>query len=64
VDVFDRIMADKISGGLRNALLDFLNKIKLLVEVNDYRTEERGLDLGCVQGSTLGPRLLHCTRVK
>jgi hypothetical protein len=57
MDVFDRVMSDRLSPGLRHCILQFLDKRKIQVEVSGTRSQEACLELGCVQGSSLGPRL-------
>jgi len=51
-----------ISEGLSFLILDFLWKRKFLVDIDGDCTGPVDLDIGCVQGSTLGPRLftLYC----
>jgi hypothetical protein len=57
VDTFDKVMSGKLSNGLRKAIIDFLTDRKITVEVDGEKSAEMPLEIGCVQGSTLGPRL-------
>ena len=65
-DVFFENIAQKLSEGLRFSIMDFLTNRKMAVEVDGHITVPKDLKLGCVQGSTLGPRLftLYCSRLK
>ncbi len=51
-----------ISDGLVFTIVDFLQNRSFLVEVEGKRSEPVDLNIGCVQGSTLGPRLfsIYC----
>jgi len=55
-----------ISSGLKHILIDFLTERKMLVEVENIRTDAIDLPIGCVQGSILGPRLftIYCGGLK
>jgi len=55
-----------ISGGLKHILIDFLTERKMMVEVDNIRTDAIDLPIGCVQGSILGPRLftIYCGGLK
>jgi hypothetical protein len=64
-DVFVKLVTE-MTDGLRHAISDFLSKRKFIVEVNGVKSSEVDLRLGCVQGSTLGPRLftLYTSKIK
>jgi len=62
---FDLLRPDMLYDGLRDVvpknlleiILNFLSSRKFKVELNNVRSTERCLKVGCVQGSILGPRL-------
>jgi hypothetical protein len=56
-DVFDDIIGRKLSDGLRYSLLDFLSNRRLTVNIASSSSSAKRIEVGCVQGSTLGPRL-------
>jgi len=47
----------QISPGLAHAIYDFLTGRKFFVEIDGIRSASKNMDVGCVQGSILGPRL-------
>ncbi len=57
MDTFDEIVGPHLSEGLRYAVLDFLSRHKFTVNVGQSSSSMNLLPVGCVQGSTLGPRL-------
>jgi len=56
-DKFTELFKARLSSGLLFALRDFLINRSLQVEVNGCSSDPLPLGLGCVQGSSLGPRL-------
>jgi hypothetical protein len=64
-DKFDDVVGHLMSDGLRHAVLDFLSERSMIVEVAKARSRQKSLDVGCVQGSTLGPKLftLYTSRI-
>ncbi len=56
-DIFDEIIGPHLSDGLRYSIMDFLSKRKFSVAVGRSSSPVDTLEVGCVQGSTLGPRL-------
>jgi hypothetical protein len=54
-DTFDDLVGPFLSDGLRFALLDFLSNRSLIVHVGKESSSSHKIDVGCVQGSTLGP---------
>lgn len=58
-DTLNEIIKDTISAGLRRVIYDFLSNRKCVVEVNGVLSKEFDIDLGCVQGSVLGPKLFN-----
>jgi hypothetical protein len=56
-DVFDDIIGPRLSDGLRYSLLDFLSHRTLTVNIKETFSRHQELEVGCVQGSTLGPKL-------
>jgi len=63
-DTFYENLKDELEPGLMWTLLDFLNKRKFMVKLNNSESSLRNLDRGCVQGSVLGPALfsLYCKK--
>ncbi len=57
IDTFDKIISSYISSGLRHSLIEFLKERKITVDIDGHRSNIGKLEVGCVQGSTLGPRL-------
>ena len=55
-----------LSKELECAVMDFLSNRKMIVEIEGNRSKEYKLDVGCVQGSSLGPRLftLYCKNLQ
>jgi len=66
IDVLEEELRGKISSGLSHIIRDFLTDRCAIVEINGVRSQKRLIPLGCVQGSTLGPRLftLYCGGLK
>jgi len=47
----------QISGGLAFAISDFLSGRKLYIDIEGTKSDLKEMNIGCVQGSILGPRL-------
>jgi len=56
-DKFDHLIGPQMSDGLRFAVLDFPSSRLMRVKVGEGKSTPRQLEVGCVQGSTLGPHL-------
>ncbi len=56
-DKFYEVIGNDLSEGLGFAIMDFLTGRKITTEVEGHRSNLENLLVGCVQGSTLGPRL-------
>ena len=54
-----RIIEGDFSEGLRKVIYDFLSERKCVISIDDEFSEEFDIDLGCVQGSVLGPKLFN-----
>jgi len=54
-----------ISAGLFHILMDFMRGRKIVVDINGIQTNAVDLPIGCVQVSTLGPRLftIYCVGI-
>ncbi len=57
--VNDLLSANLYDEGILRILNDFLDDRKCIVEVNGSKSEPFDVDLGCVQGSVLGPKLFN-----
>lgn len=55
--LFQTLKDMNISIPLSNMLMDFLHQRRIYVEVDEQKSQEVDMPIGCVQGSILGPRL-------
>lgn len=56
-DKFMTIMNEHLSHGLASSIANFLDKRRIVCDVNGTLSDTYDLPIGCVQGSILGPRL-------
>jgi hypothetical protein len=58
-NTLDHGLREILKPELRHVIHDFLSNRKCVVEANDERSEPFNVELGCVQGSVLGPKLFN-----
>lgn len=56
-DLLTNLIKGSVTEGLLYTVRDFLTNRSILVDINGVQSEPKPLNLGCVQGSSLGPRL-------
>jgi len=56
-DIFLQTLREKIPLNIMQVLMDFMSERSFKVDVHGIRSKPKGLSVGCVQGSILGPRL-------
>lgn len=56
-DILQEKLRVKISEGLLFTVSDFLRNRRIVVDIDGIKSEPLSLNIGCMQGSSLGPRL-------
>ncbi len=56
---------DGIDDGIMNVLMDFMSGRRIKVKLGGHESREESINVGCVQGSILGPKLfnIYCSKV-
>ena len=64
-DVLEKCTAD-LPEGLQWCIQDFLSERRFQVALEEFKSREHTLEVGCVQGSVLGPRLfsIYCRHLE
>jgi len=56
-NIFYQTLRGDIADDLMSVIMDFLSERRLVVEIEGMQSSPRNIQLGCVQGSILGPKI-------